>query len=142
MIGSCIVSTPEGPVALGPGISRAIAPLGPVMPPGDPEDPLEIYLDPHDVAPRSRGEKQCFHVLGVPVFAGTRILLADGTWRTGGDIGPDTVLRIWSPDDGRPGEAPAGASPTRGKAEVIELGGSALVRSIEGGPWIAVGGGR
>ena len=28
MIGSCIVSTPEGPVALGPGISRDIAQVG------------------------------------------------------------------------------------------------------------------
>ena len=141
MIGPCEVLTPEGPVPLSLSVSRAIAPREPV-PAHEPDTPPRVDLDPHDVAPRARGEKQCFHVLGVPVFAGTRILLADGTWRTGGDIGPATVLRTWSAEDGRPGEAPAGASPTRGKAEVVELGGAALVRASDGGPWIAVGGGR
>ena len=121
MIGPCEVLTPEGPVPLGLNVSRAIAPREPV-PAHEPDAEPRVDLDPHDVAPRARGEKQCFHVLGVPVFAGTRILLADGTWR--------------------PGEAPAGASPTRGKAEVVELGGAALVRASDGGPWIAVGGGR
>ena len=141
MIGPHQVHTPDEPVPLGLNVPRANAPREPVPAPDDDAPPC-VDLDPHDVAPVARGEKQCFHVLGVPVFAGTRILLADGTWRTGGDIGPATVLRTWSAEDGRPGESPAGASPTRGKAEVFEIGGSALVRASDGSPWIAVGGGR